>query len=87
MRLDVYLHRVCILKSRTMAKEACDRGKVRWNGEPAKASRILAPGDRIRLDLGVRVLEMEVVQIPEKSVSKREAPAYYRVLAEERPEF
>lgn len=87
MRLDVFLHRVCILKSRTLAKEACDRGKVAWNGEPAKASRALSPGDRIRLDLGVRVLELEVREIPDRQVSRKDAIRYYRVLSEERSEL
>jgi ribosome-associated heat shock protein Hsp15 len=87
MRLDVFLHRVCILKSRTLAKEACERGKVAWNGEPAKASRSLHPGDRIRLDLGVRVLEVEVRKIPEGQVSRKDASRYYRILLEERSEL
>jgi ribosomal 50S subunit-recycling heat shock protein len=87
MRLDVFLHRVCILKSRTLAKEACDRGKVAWNGEPAKASRSLGPGDRIRLDLGVRILEVEVREIPEGQVSRKDVTRYYRVLFEERSEL
>ena len=87
MRLDVFLHRVCVLKSRTLAKEACERGKVSLNGERAKASRSLTPGDRIRLDLGVRVLEVEVLGIPERRLSKKEAPQYYRMISEERPEL
>lgn len=85
MRIDLFLNRVCILKSRTMAKEACDRGKVTLNGEPAKGSRPVAPGDRIRLDLGVRILELEVTAVPEGAVSKKDTDRYYRILAEERP--
>jgi ribosome-associated heat shock protein Hsp15 len=84
LRLDVYLSRVCILKSRSLAKEACDREKVTLNGETAKASRTVAEGDRIRLDLGVRVLELEVVEVPAGQVSRREAPSYYRMLKDER---
>ena len=38
MRLDQFLHRVCILKSRTLAKEACDRGKVTVNGKDIAVS-------------------------------------------------
>jgi ribosomal 50S subunit-recycling heat shock protein len=75
---------VCILKSRTMAKEACDRGKVSLNAEPAKGSREVAPGDRIRLDLGIRELELEVVAVPAGRVSRKEAHAYYRVLVDRR---
>ena len=87
MRVDVYLNAVCILKSRSMAKEACDRGKVTLNGEPAKGSRTVSAGDRVRLDLGVRVLEVEVVDVPPRRVSRKDAPDYYRVLSDERPEL
>ncbi len=83
----MYLDAVCILKSRSMAKEACDRGKIALNGEKAKASRAVSAGDRILLDLGVRVLEVEVVDVPPRRVSKKEAHDYYRVLRDERPEL
>jgi ribosomal 50S subunit-recycling heat shock protein len=84
MRLDVFLHKVCVLPSRTLAKEACDRGKVILNGEPAKASREIGTGDVIRLDLGVRVLELEVTGVPGGQVSRKGAHEFYRVLAEKR---
>ena len=29
VRVDVYLNAVCVLKSRSLAKEACERGKVK----------------------------------------------------------
>jgi len=87
MRVDLFLKKVCVLKSRTLAREACDRGKVLLDGEPAKGSRTVAPGNRLRLDLGVRVLEIEVLAIPGKSVSKKQAPDYYRVLRDERVRF
>ncbi len=54
LRLDVFLNKVRLLKSRTLAKEACDRGKITVNGEPAKGSRSVHPGDRMRIDLAVR---------------------------------
>jgi ribosomal 50S subunit-recycling heat shock protein len=86
VRLDVFLHKVCILKSRTLAKEACDRDKVRVNDAPAKASREVAVGDRIRLDLGLRVLELEVAAVPAGGVSRKQAGDYVRVLADRRLE-
>jgi len=86
VRVDVFLSAVCILKSRSLAKEACERGKVTVNGEAAKGSRTVRIGDRIALDLGVRLLEVEVGEVPEGQVSKREARECYRVLRDERPE-
>lgn len=85
MRLDVYLNAVCVLKSRSMAKEACDRDKVSVNGTPAKGSRAIRTGDRIRLDLGLRVLELEVTAVPPGPVSRKQAPEYYKILGDRRP--
>lgn len=84
MRLDVYLNAVCVLKSRSMAKEACDRGKVTVNGAPARGSRPVRAGDRIRLDLGLRVLELEVIAVPSGQVSRKQAAAYYKILEDQR---
>jgi ribosome-associated heat shock protein Hsp15 len=86
MRLDVYLNKVCILKSRTLAKEACDRGKVTVNGEPAKGSQTVRVGDRIALDLVVRRQEFAVVAVPAGNVPKKRAAEYYEVLRDERVE-
>ena len=82
-RLDVYLSKVCLLKSRTLAKEACSRGKVTVNGELAKGSRVVREGDRIFLDLGLRRLEVEVLEVPTGQVAKRDAPGYYTLLRDE----
>ena len=80
VRLDVFLHRVCILKSRTLAKEACQRGKVTLNGTPAKGSSTVRSGDRIVLDLVLRLQEFEVLTVPTGSVSRKNAPDHYEVL-------
>ena len=87
MRVDVFLHRICILKSRTLAKEACERGKVSLNGIRVKGSHEVQAGDRIRCNLGVRILELEIVDVPPGRVSRKDAKEYYRLLAEERVEF
>lgn len=84
LRLDVYLHKVCLFKSRTYAGEACDRGKVTLDGAPAKPSKIVQPGVRIAIDLGTGPLEVEVLDVPAGNISKKMAPAYYRVLRDER---
>lgn len=84
MRVDVYLHRVCVLKSRTLAKEAADRGKVLVNDEVAKGSRTVQAGDRIRLDLGVRVIELEVLEVPPGRIPKKRVDEFVRVLSSTR---
>ena len=84
MRIDVYLNAVNILKSRTLAKEAAERGKATLNGQPVKGAHPVAAGDRIRLDLGTRVLTIEVVDIPSGPVAKKLSGDYYNVISDER---
>ena len=84
MRLDVYLNRVCILKSRSLAKEACRREKVTLNQRVARGSETVKTGDHIRLDLGVRVLELEVLEVPETRISRRDSARFYSILNDER---
>jgi ribosomal 50S subunit-recycling heat shock protein len=86
VRLDVFLHKLCLLKSRTMAGEACQRGKITLDGAPAKASREVRPGARIGIDLGRGLLEIEVVAVPAGNVPKARAAEFYRVLRREAPE-
>lgn len=84
MRLDVFLHKTCLMKSRSMAGEACHRGKVLLDGAPARASRELHPGQRVVIDLGRGPLELEILQIPQGNVPKAKALEYYRVVSDRR---
>lgn len=77
MRLDKYLKVSRLIKRRTVANEACDESFVSVNGKPAKAGYQVKPGDRIELNLGTRVLKVEVVRV-EDNVSKADASAMYR---------
>ena len=83
MRVDVYLSAVCVLKSRSLAKEACDRGKIEVNGTPTKASHRVHPGDQIRLNLGARVLLIEVVEVPEGQIPRKQATQFFKVQSDE----
>ncbi len=44
-RLDKWLWSVRLYKTRSMATDACKRGKVKINNADAKASRIVKVGD------------------------------------------
>lgn len=51
MRIDLFLRVSGILKTRSLAGDACDGGFVRINGRTAKPSSKLAPGDRIDMSM------------------------------------
>jgi ribosome-associated heat shock protein Hsp15 len=56
MRLDKWLWAARFFRTRSLAAEAVDRGRVEVNGQAAKAARELRPGDLLvlRADGGVR---------------------------------
>ncbi|HEX8903772.1 MAG TPA: S4 domain-containing protein [Longimicrobiaceae bacterium] len=84
LRVDVLLHRLCLTKSRSEAKAACEAGAVRIDGKAARPSDAVPPGKRIEVRYPSRVLEVELLATPGKSTSKKQARELYRVLRDER---
>lgn len=82
--MDVLLHRLCLTKSRSEAKAACDSGAVSVDGKKAKASDTVPVGRRVEIRYPSRTLEMELLETPGKSTSKQKAKELYRVIREER---
>ncbi len=85
MRLDKYLKVSRIIKRRTVAKEACDGGRVTVNGKVAKAGAEIKEGDIMEIRFGNRVGRYEITDVKEV-VRKENAAEMYRVL-EESPEI
>ena len=85
MRLDKYLKVSRIIKRRTVAKEACDGGRVTINGRVAKAGAEVKEGDIMEIRFGNRVGRYEITDVKEV-VRKENAAEMYRVL-EESPEI
>jgi ribosome-associated heat shock protein Hsp15 len=52
IRLDKWLWAARFFKTRALAAEAIDGGKVELNGEKPKRSRVIRPGDALRIRLG-----------------------------------
>ena len=85
LRLDKYLKVSRIIKRRTVAKEACDGGRVTINGKVAKAGAEIKEGDIMEIRFGNRVGRYEITDVKEV-VRKENAAEMYRVL-EESPEI
>lgn len=80
MRLDKYLKNSRLIKRRTVAKSACDSGRVSVNGQTAKAGTQVEPGDVIAIAFGSGTQEVEVLAVPEH-VPKNQAETLYRIIS------
>lgn len=79
MRLDKFLKVSRLIKRRTVAKDACDSGRVTINGKVSKAGTVLAEGDIIEIVYASRKVRARVLDIREV-VRKDEAAAMYEIL-------
>ena len=76
IRIDKYLWAVRIFKTRSLASEACRKGKILINDHQVKASRIIAENDIIIVKKPPAILSYQVVVPIEKRVSAKLAPNY-----------
>jgi ribosomal 50S subunit-recycling heat shock protein len=83
MRIDQALHRLCLFKTRSQAERACEDGRVWVNGHPARPSKLVRPGDRVRFQdrLGRVEQEIELLALPEGSVSRAAAREMVRIVS------
>lgn len=70
VRIDKWLFAARFFKTRSLAAKAVDGGKVKLNGECAKPSKELKPGD----ELTIRIAEREWT-VNVKELSERRGPA------------
>jgi len=66
VRLDKWLWAARFFKTRSLATDAVDGGKVEVNGERAKPAKAVKPGDEIRLRLGPYEHVLVVRQLSER---------------------
>jgi len=84
MRLDLLLKSFCLVKTRSQGKRGCEAGRIRVNGLSAKPSREMMPGDLVEIIYPGRELLIEVIELPEGQVSRKERERYYRIVRETR---
>ncbi|MBS6610239.1 MULTISPECIES: RNA-binding S4 domain-containing protein [Peptoniphilus] len=76
MRLDKFLKNSRLIKRRTVAKEACEKGLVKINEKVAKPSEDVNIDDIISLKLGDKEIKVRVKDISDVN-SKRDAQTLY----------
>jgi len=77
LRLDKYLWAVRIFKTRSLASEACDKGKVKYNGEQAKPSKNVHMGDEYEIKTEAKRWRIKVAGLLHNRVQYSEAIKYY----------
>ncbi|MEX2963333.1 RNA-binding S4 domain-containing protein [Microbulbifer sp. TYP-18] len=78
VRIDKWLWAARFYKTRSIAKQAIDGGKVQADGQRVKASREIAPGVTLILRQGWDQVEVEVVALSDQRRGAEVARTLYR---------
>lgn len=79
MRIDKFLKNSRLIKRRTVAKEACDQGRISVNGKVAKAGTEVKVGDIIHIEFGNSSVSARVLEIID-SAKKDAAAQMYEII-------
>jgi len=82
VRLDRWLWAARYYKTRSLAKQAIDGGKVHLNGQRSKPSRAVHIGDEVSVSKGTEKFQLTVLQLAEKRGPATVAQKLYQELEE-----
>lgn len=77
LRIDKYLWAIRLFKTRSQAGDACDKGKIKLNGDNVKASRLVNVGDEYDVKTDAKRWMIKVTGLLEKRVAYPEAIKFY----------
>jgi ribosome-associated heat shock protein Hsp15 len=77
LRLDNYLWSIRLYKTRSQAADACDKGKVKYNGDAAKASKTVSIGDEYEVKTESKRWRIKVTGLLDHRLQYSEAINYY----------
>jgi ribosome-associated heat shock protein Hsp15 len=80
LRLDKYLWAIRLFKTRSAAAVACEKGRVKMNGEAVKASRTAKINDVYEVKTEEKRWTIKVVRLLPKRVQYKEAVQCYEDL-------
>lgn len=77
LRLDKYLWAIRLFKTRSQAADACDKGKVKFNGSMAKASRTVHIADEYEVKTETKRWVIKITALLYKRMQYSEAIKFY----------
>ena len=77
LRIDKYLWAIRLFKTRSQAADACDKSKVKLNGDNVKASKTVTVGDEYEVKTEVKRWVIKVTGLLDHRVQYSEAITYY----------
>ena len=80
MRIDQLLNKLCLVKTRSIAKKASDKDLIKINGKTAKASSSIAAEDIVEYELYGYYNKLKILEVPKGNVSKTNAPKFYEFI-------
>ena len=76
VRIDKWLWAVRVFKTRSIATEECKKGRVTIDDQPVKPSRVLKPGDVVKVRKSPVTYSYKVKQLIQKRVGAKLVPEY-----------
>lgn len=77
LRIDKYLWAIRIFKTRSLAAEACEKGRVKLHGDSVKASKSVTIGDEYEVKTEAKKWIIKVTGLLANRVQYSEAIKYY----------
>lgn len=81
VRLDKWLWAARFYKTRALARDMVQSGKVQYNGQRSKPSKIVELGATIKVPQGYDIKEVKVLQLSDKRSAAAIAQQLYQELA------
>lgn len=85
LRIDKYLWAIRIFKTRSLAGDACNTGKVKCKGINVKPAKTVSPGEQFEIKTENKKWVIEVISLLHNRVNYEEAIKHYIDLSPEEP--
>lgn len=76
-RIDKWLWMVRLFKTRTLATEACNAGKIKISGMNCKSSREIKENDIVQVRIGQLIKTVQVLNTPKNRIAAKLVANYY----------